>query len=257
MDRAIAFAAGLGFLSAIPALADGPPPPVPIGGGPVLFEAIPTWTGFYLGGTGGYGTGHFQMTVPSTFAPGTTPDPTGGLGGILFGYNQQLGFVVGGLEMDFMAGTLGTNQVFPSTVDTTSWNISTKFETLASIRGRLGVAVGPVLVYGTAGGAWANAQSDIALMDTGALLARGAAIANHLGWVGGGGVEIALSPRWIIRGEWLHYEFNGQGYHYTGQTVVQVLPQPAVPPPALPFAGDASVNAPTVDVGRAAVIFKF
>jgi opacity protein-like surface antigen len=64
-----------------------------------------------------------------------------------------------------MAGTLGTNQVFPSIVDTTSWNVSTKFDTLASIRGRLGVAVGPVLVYGTGGGAWANTQSDIALMD--------------------------------------------------------------------------------------------
>jgi outer membrane immunogenic protein len=252
----IALAIVLGAATCGAARADGPPP-APIGGGSGLFEMIPTWTGFYLGGTGGYGTGRFQMTVPPNYAPGVTPDATGGMGGIVVGYNQQLGFVVGGFELDLMAGTLGTNQVFPSTVDTTSWNVSTKFDTLASIRGRLGVAVGPVLVYGTGGGAWANAQSDIALMDTGALLARGAAGgANHLGWVAGGGAEIAVSPRWIIRGEWLHYEFDSKSYHYTGQFVV-TSPPGVPPPPVPPFAADTSVSAPSIDVIRGAVILKF
>ena len=246
-----AFSATLSLiLCALPARADGPPPAP---SGFVLFQVLPTWTGFYLGGTGGYGTSQFQMTVPATFAPGATPDATGGLGGIVVGYNQQLGFFVGGLELDFMAGAVDTTKTFPSIVDTTSWDITTKFDTLASIRARAGIALGPVYLYGTGGGAWANTQSDIAVLDTGALVARGVATANQFGWVAGGGAEIALSPRWIIRGEWLHYEFDGKSYHYTGQTVVAGDP----PPPAQPFAGDTSVSAPSIEVGRAAIILKF
>jgi outer membrane immunogenic protein len=242
------FAAILGLaLCAVQARADGPPPPV---GGFIFIEALPTWTGLYLGGAAGYGSAHIDMSVPATFAPGATPDGTGWMGGVVVGYNHQLGFFVGGLELDFVGGTLETTKSFPSLVDTTFWNITTKFGTLASLRARAGVAMGPVLLYGTAGGAWGNAQSDIAVMDTGALLARGVATANHFGWVAGAGAEIALSPRWVIRGEWLHYEFDSKSYHYTGQYVVLASPAP-------PFAGDTSVSGPSIDVGRAAIILKF
>jgi outer membrane immunogenic protein len=216
-----------------------------------LFTVEPkTWTGFYLGAAGGYGTTHFDMSVPATFAPGATPDGNGGVGGVVFGYNHQIWVIVGGLEVDFMAGTLEATKSFPSLVDSTSWDITTKFGTLASIRGRAGVAMGPVLLYGTAGGAWGNAESDIAVMNTGALVARGVATNNHFGLVTGAGAEIALSPNWVIRAEWLHYEFDSKNYHYTGQYVVTVAPAP-------PFMGDTSVSGPSLDVGRAAIIVKF
>jgi hypothetical protein len=68
----IALAIVLGAATCGAARADGPPP-APIGGGSGLFQMIPTWTGFYLGGTGGYGTGRFQMTVPPNYAPGGNP----------------------------------------------------------------------------------------------------------------------------------------------------------------------------------------
>jgi outer membrane immunogenic protein len=230
--------------------ADAPPAPPPASG--FLFTVQPmTWTGFHLGATAGYGTTHFDMSVPATFAPGATPDGNGGVGGIVFGYSHQVWVFVGGLEVDFMAGTLEASNSFPSLVDSTSWNITTKFDTLASIRGRAGVALGPVLLYGTGGWAWGKVESDIAVMDTGALIARGVATADHFGWVAGAGAEIALSPRWVIRGEWLHYEFDSKSYHYTGQYVV---PPPG---PSPPFTGDTSVSGPSLEVGRAAIILKF
>ena len=120
-------------------------------------DAPPTWSGFYLGAAGGYGTTHFDMTVPATFTPGATPDGNGGVGGVVFGYNQQIWVFVGGLEVDFMAGTLEASQSFPSLAGP-SWDITTKFGSLASLRGRAGVALGPVLLYGTGGGAWSNAE---------------------------------------------------------------------------------------------------
>jgi outer membrane immunogenic protein len=244
MHRSL-FAAILSLAICCQARADGPP----VSG--FLFTVEPlTWTGFYLGGAGGYGSTHFEMSVPATFAPGATPDGNGWVGGVVVGYNQQIGIFVGGLEVDFMAGTLEANRSFPSLVDSTSWNINTNFGTLASLRGRAGVAMGPVFVYGTAGGAWGNAQSDIAVTDTGALVARGVATTNHFGWVAGAGAEIALSPHWVIRGEWLHYEFDGKNYYYTGQYFATVSPAPQ-------FAGSTSVSGPSMDVGRAAIILKF
>jgi opacity protein-like surface antigen len=142
---------------------------------------------------------------------------------------------------------------FPSVVDSTAWNITTKFDSLASLRGRAGVAIGPVHVYGTAGGAWGSVQSDIAVTDSVVLVARGVATANHLGWVAGAGAEVALSHNWVIRAEWLHYEFDSRAYHYTGQFVV-----PATTPPPIPqFVGDTSVSGPSLDIGRMAIILKF
>ena len=244
MHRSL-FAAILSLAICGQARADGPP----VSG--FLFTVEPMmWTGFYLGGTGGYGNTHFEMSVPATFAPGATPDGNGGVGGVVVGYSQQIGVFVGGLEVDFMAGTLEASRSFPSLVDSTSWNITTKFGTLASLRGRAGVAMGPVFVYGTAGGAWGNAQSDIAVVDTGALVARGVASTNHFGWVAGAGAEIALSPHWVIRGEWLHYEFDSKNYNYTGQFFATVSPAP-------PFSGSTSVSGPSIDVGRAVIILKF
>jgi Outer membrane protein beta-barrel domain len=160
MHRSL-FAAILGLVICGQARADAPP----VSG--FLFTVEPmTWTGYYLGGVGGYGSTHFEMSVPATFAPGATPDGDGWVGGVVVGYSQQIGVFVGGLEVDFMAGTIEASKSFPSLVDTNSWNITTNFGTLASLRGRVGLAMGPVLVYGTAGGAWANAQSDIAVVDT-------------------------------------------------------------------------------------------
>src|SRR5262245_39185889 len=80
-----------------------------------LFTVEPmTWTGFYLGAGGGYGSTQFDMSVPATFAPGATPNGNGWVGGVLVGYNHQIGVLVGGLEMDFMAGPLEATKSFPS-----------------------------------------------------------------------------------------------------------------------------------------------
>jgi outer membrane immunogenic protein len=67
------------------------------------------WSGFCIGGHGGYGWGHDAQTDPNDpffngkipgFAGFTGFDPKGALGGVQAGFNWQSGAIVGGLEGD-------------------------------------------------------------------------------------------------------------------------------------------------------------
>jgi outer membrane immunogenic protein len=99
----LAGAAIVALVAAGPALAaDLPlkaPPPV---------VAAWNWSGFYIGGHGGYGWGHDAQTdVNDPFFTGKFPginvpgfDPKGYLGGVQAGANWQTGSIVAGLEGD-------------------------------------------------------------------------------------------------------------------------------------------------------------
>src|SRR3954471_3519062 len=67
------------------------------------------WTGFYVGGNGGYSIGRdpTNATVARTFNGDVqsnesfTMAPAGWVGGIQFGYNRQVGRAVLGVEVDW------------------------------------------------------------------------------------------------------------------------------------------------------------
>ena len=42
----------------------------------------------------------------------------------------------------------------------TTWHVTTDWHSLGTLRGRAGIAAGPVLFYGTAGLAWAIVKTD-------------------------------------------------------------------------------------------------
>jgi hypothetical protein len=75
---------------------------------PTLVAAPWSWSGFYIGGHGGYGWGHDSFTnVNDPFFGGKFPsftatgfDPKGYLGGFQAGANWQSGSIVAGLEAD-------------------------------------------------------------------------------------------------------------------------------------------------------------
>ncbi len=133
------------------------------------------WSGFYIGGHGGYGWGHDAQTdLNDPFFFGKVPgfggftgfDPKGALGGVHAGFNWQSGAIVGGLEGDlsftdikgssFNAAS-ARDHVFRQLGDATN---SGAFDMLGSGRGRLGYLVSPnVLLYGTGG--WHGPVSSI------------------------------------------------------------------------------------------------
>jgi outer membrane immunogenic protein len=149
------------------------PPPVP----------VYSWTGFYLGGNGGYGwrdrSVSFSPNDPvaadsfggltGTALPNTSFKTSGGLGGIQLGYNWQLNRAwVGGLEADLDVSNIkgsGTSSniingfllgAVPGTATATD-----KIQWFGTARARLGFLVAnELLLYGTGGFAYGRVALD-------------------------------------------------------------------------------------------------
>src|SRR6202051_661985 len=94
-------------LAAVTAAGPALPAALPLKAPPPVVAAW-NWSGFYIGGHGGYGWGHNASTsLNDPFFSGKFPsfvvsgfDPKGVLGGLQAGANWQAGSVVGGLEGD-------------------------------------------------------------------------------------------------------------------------------------------------------------
>jgi outer membrane immunogenic protein len=146
-----------------------------------------TWTGPYIGVHGGYGWGSFD-TVAGAVAESF--EPTGGFGGIQTGYNWQFSrnWVIG-VESDSSWGSIN------ETIGATNIDI----DAMGTVRARLGYAMNNLLIYGTAGLAWAHADSvtTVAVRDQ-----------FYLGWAAGIGLEWAFSPRWSAKAEYLYADYG-------------------------------------------------
>jgi outer membrane immunogenic protein len=159
---------------------------LPVKVAPYAGQAYPSyWDGFYLGVNGGYGTGSIDAFGFSS------PTATGFLGGIQAGANKQVGNIVFGMVTDIDAGSIEKS--------------GNKLGWLGTTRGKLGFLVTPtVLFYGTGGVAYGGINlgtiSDVDL--TGFKTPT-------VGWTGGAGVEVALSPNWGLGAEYLHVNLSG------------------------------------------------
>ena len=155
-----------------------------------------TWTGFYAGANAG---GAFVENSGFIELNGERADfdedDTFFVGGIHVGYNwQKPGGWVFGIE-----GDVGF-------VDDDSTDY------LATIRGRLGYAMGPTLLYATGGAAFAGVDDGSDDSDT------------ETGWVVGAGIEHKFSQNWSVGLEGLYYNF-GDGEDVTltnGEDVLRV-----------------------------------
>jgi outer membrane immunogenic protein len=205
-----------------------------------------SWTGFYFGLNGGAAwpdtrtirfTGADTSTggFGSEIADGTTPNQApldwkkSFTGGAQAGYNLQLSNIVLGLEADlqWLSGhaefsTDSTNPLRP--IITTS--AVREMNMLATLRGRLGVTLWErSLLYATGGLAIADATLRIASTCPGCAPPRDAtslSAGTPIGWVIGGGYEVALTHRLSLKAEYLHYDLGENhttlNYDYPGNT---------------------------------------
>jgi opacity protein-like surface antigen len=268
------FLFGIGLLASVAAgagtavAADLPVRPAPPAAAPATCCAVPDWVGFYVGIHGGGGWGHetfdssefFSATVqkkevdPTITVPFTVPpglSPKGGVFGFQFGHNWQWGPVVGGLEIDFSGADLTASTTFVNpVVRFTTLTTDKKIDELASARGRLGYLIIPNwLLYGTAGIGWGHER----ITSTGVFAPPGVTLQssvttdlNMFGWVAGVGLEWKFWDHWLLRGEWLHYDF-GKVTSPNNNFFLNNLP---------PFLDNGNVRT-TVDVARAALSYKF
>lgn len=190
---------GLGLAFAAPALAADLPVKAPMMSRTEV--AASTWTGLYLGANVGYGWAHVGAT-------GFSNDLHGIIGGGQLGYNWQMGSLVLGVEGDFQGS--GESRSDTGLVGGVPFTVDQNIPWFATLRGRIGYAFGPAMLYFTGGGAWQNYKFTVS--------SGGASVSDNTtktAYTIGGGAEWMFAPKWSAKVEYL--------YMNTGDTSLSLL----------------------------------
>lgn len=168
---------------------------------PPPIVSVYNWTGFYIGvsGGGGWGRTDWQYnTIPAS--PSTNHDISGWLAGGQVGYNWQAGSWVFGLEADGHWADINGSTLCPNP----AFVCGSKVDTLASFRGRIGYAAGPVLFYGTGGAGYAHEKFSAVTPGGPNFFTN----ADRWGYAAGAGIEWGFAPNWSAKVEYMHYGFD-------------------------------------------------
>ena len=155
------------------------------------------WQGIYWGLSGGYGWGDSSYDSANS---SSSTGPEGYLASVTAGYNYMLGsnFLVG------IEGDLGFMDISGDDKNVNGSVYRTSFGPWwGTVRGRAGVTMGSLLLYGTGGLAFAAVDEDV--------ISGGTTVSNQdvrSGWVVGGGVEMAFSSNVSAKVEYLHMDFG-------------------------------------------------
>jgi outer membrane immunogenic protein len=153
------------------------------------------WTGFYAGGTAGYGRGRSQICDPNDLICSGRYDIKGFVGGGTLGYNWQTSGWVLGLE-----GDISYASVDGSTPGSSGFGCNdecrTEVRQLATLRGRGGATFDRLLLFVTGGLAMARLEARLLDAPPGS--------ATKTGWTLGAGLEWAFAPNWSAKLEYLH-----------------------------------------------------
>ena len=196
---------------------------------PALAPAF-TWTGFYIGAHAGamIHNGDLALVGPGLVDPvhGAAPpdyainpdlNTTGFKGGLLAGYNYQIGSAVLGLEADVGFGnTSGTVNSAKREVPMGIWRAENAFtqKINAHIRGRVGYVWGSTLLYAAGGFATTNSELKITgyCPDDPPYVYRANVKHSLQGYTLGAGVDHALTSNILLRAEYLFDDFGKQTY---------------------------------------------
>jgi outer membrane immunogenic protein len=146
------------------------------------------WNGAYVGVNLGY---QFGKTT------NWNADPAGFAGGLQAGYNWQNGQWVFGGETDLQIS--GADDTFAGYKFSNPW--------FGTTRGRAGFAFSNVLAYLTAGVAYGGGRAEFG----GVSQSR-----THFGWTLGLGLEVAFTPNWSAKAEYLYVDLSDRTYGLTG-----------------------------------------
>jgi outer membrane immunogenic protein len=150
------------------------------------------WRGPYVGANVGYQRGSVG---------GSASRPSGVAGGVQGGYNWQTGQFVFGVETDLQASD--ADDMFAP------WKFSNPW--FGTWRGRAGLALNNVMLYGTLGLAYGTLHAQSTL--TGFSESK-----TEVGWAAGGGLEVATFGNWTARAEYLYVNLGDRSYALTGSS---------------------------------------
>jgi outer membrane immunogenic protein len=189
--------------------------------GPVVMPPVPlaNWTGFYIGGHGGFGWGDSRWTfTQNSFwnnVPGDTirTQPDGWLAGGQIGYNYQMGPWLLGIEGTLSAADISDTVRSPIPPAAVFGNdrLTTKMKSLYTIAARVGVVWNQFLFYGKGG--WAGGQVELsASTDFGGGAAWNPGSKSRSGWVAGAGMEYMIMPNLILGVEYNYIDLGSATY---------------------------------------------
>ncbi|MEA2838177.1 MAG: outer rane immunogenic protein [Bradyrhizobium sp.] len=168
------------------------------------------WTGFYIGVNAGVGIGrdYTRLAIPAGLSfEATYLNPQGALGGGQVGYNYQVqnsffGALVFGVEADIQGtGMRDSFSCLIGCLPAQNNNFNQKLDWFGTVRGRVGIATGPVLSYVTGG--WAYGSVKTTLTETVGTTGTFTSNQNRGGWVIGSGLEASLGGNWTGKIEYL------------------------------------------------------
>ncbi len=194
---------------------------------------VPTWTGFYIGINGGGGWGSIDPSVTDVgpdafFARGNVPAVTangsqglnssGALAGGQIGYLFQGGRAILGIEASFdwtnLRGSVSNGPtLYPlNAPNTFNWNLRGSSDFMAIFLARAGYDMGTWYPYLTGGAAVAHLKYSANYVETFyPTNVTNSFSDDAVGWAVGGGAEFRVSQNWMLRGEYLHIEFDSFG----------------------------------------------
>ncbi len=169
------------------------------------------WTGFYAGVNVGIGLGRNlnRETIPDLLIDSSSTaylGPLGAIGGAQVGFDKQWGDLIVGLEADIQASGQKDRACTMACVPVFSYQVQQQTDWFGTVRGRVGLATGPVLSYVTGGFAYGNVKTGASLF-TGTLATINSN-ETRTGWTVGSGVEAALAGNWTAKLEYLYVDLG-------------------------------------------------
>jgi outer membrane immunogenic protein len=168
------------------------------------------WSGFYIGANAGWAWGDQSDIFAVPPFPGLN-NVNGGFGGGQIGYNWQSGHFVLGVEADIQGADIQDKTTFLGV------NFKSGLDWFGTVRGRLGYAFGPSLLYGTAGFAFGGVDNEIGV---GPVVFKNTGTAT--GYTLGGGYEYKFARAWSAKAEYQYVNLGRNDPEFLGVNVCTV-----------------------------------
>ena len=194
---------------------------------PVAMRYAPAfdWSGLHVGFSGGYAfDGHDASYAYNGVAPeevailpsGASLSSNGGIIGGNIGYDAQMHGVVVGFEADLSWTNFGDKATRVFTGDSgigippITFATSYQLDWFSTVRGRIGLPFGGLLIYGTGGLAFADVSMNttVSVGDPPMGALSGANGETKVGWTLGGGAEYAVTDHVTIKAEALYFDLG-------------------------------------------------
>ena len=194
---------------------------------PVVPEC-PNWTGFYVGGFGGYKFGANDTTLDLggdwpqitgfealEAANSQDLDTSGFEAGGVIGYNHQFNKWVVGVEASGAYLWLNDSYHFDGLVVGNTYDGNTFLESnyLITLGPRLGYAFCKWLPYITGGVAFGDIDFHQEFFIPNTIFGQsGSAHEDQVGWMVGGGLEYAITDHWSVRGQYQYVDLGSVSF---------------------------------------------